>query len=239
MATVGGFARVIKYLLFLFTFVFVVTGIILLSLGIALHTKEQAFAVLLPTFPFLNVGNLLIAVGIIVFLVSFLGCFGAMRESRLLLLLFIGFLLLIFILEMAIGGLGYRYRNEVTDFVTDDLKDGLMQYMNDTSYMEAWDQIQSELMCCGVVHPDDWYRNSTFKQNQVPDSCCKPENIHPMCGRDGSAVYNQGCKQVMIIALQSNLAGVAAGGIIIALFEVLGMVCACLVLVSIRRDKKV
>ncbi|XP_071830938.1 tetraspanin-4-like isoform X2 [Apostichopus japonicus] len=220
MARVSGYARVIKYLLFLFTFLFVITGIILLSLGIALHTNEHAYAELLPSFPFLNVGNLLIVVGVLVFIVSFAGCFGAMRESRCLLSVFIISLVVIFILEMLVGALGYANRNKVKSFVTNDLKHGLDQYEENESYKAAWDEIQSKLMCCGVEKPDDWYLNSTFTENSVPDSCCLEMKVG--CGRDGSGTFTTGCKEAMTTTLEANLSGVAAGGIIIALFEIVG-----------------
>lgn len=136
--------------------------------------------------------------------------------------------MIIFLLELLVGALGYANRNRVSDFVTNDLKGGLDQYEENEPYKDAWDDIQSQLMCCGVERPDDWYLNSTFGESQVPDSCCK--EIKEGCGRDGSAAFSTGCREVMTATLESNLSGVAAGGIIIALFQIVGLAFAVVLL---------
>ena len=58
----------------------------LLALGILLNVKNAGYATLLSSVPFMNVANLCIAVGVIVMIVAFLGCCGAIRENALLLL---------------------------------------------------------------------------------------------------------------------------------------------------------
>lgn len=57
--------------------------------------------------------SLLIAAGIIVAFISFLGSLGAYKEIRFMLLIFFILLFLIFILMLLGGILGYVFRNQV------------------------------------------------------------------------------------------------------------------------------
>lgn len=56
---------------------------------------------------------LLIAAGVIVAFISFLGSIGAYKEIRAMLLIFFVLLFLIFILMLLGGILGYVFRNQV------------------------------------------------------------------------------------------------------------------------------
>ncbi|EGV93251.1 Tetraspanin-8, partial [Cricetulus griseus] len=57
--------------------------------------------------------NMLIAVGAIIMVLGFLGCCGAVKESRCMLLLFFIGLLLILLLQVAAGILGATFKSEV------------------------------------------------------------------------------------------------------------------------------
>ena len=59
----------------------------------------------------------LIIVGVIVFIVAFLGCCGAIKEHYCMVTTFAIFMIVIFILEVAAGALGLAYKKKVTLFI--------------------------------------------------------------------------------------------------------------------------
>ena len=68
----------------------------------------------LSTFNFVSTSNIAIVVGVVIVLVAFLGCCGAINEVAPMLLAFFILMLIIFILEVAAGALAYSKRNEVS-----------------------------------------------------------------------------------------------------------------------------
>lgn len=58
----------------------------LLGVGIWLSVSQGNFATFSPSFPSLSAANLVIAIGTIVMVTGFLGCLGAIKENKCLLL---------------------------------------------------------------------------------------------------------------------------------------------------------
>lgn len=58
----------------------------LLGVGIWLAVSQGSFATFSPSFPSLSAANLVIAIGAIVMVTGFLGCLGAIKENKCLLL---------------------------------------------------------------------------------------------------------------------------------------------------------
>lgn len=101
-------SQCVKYMIFLLNFVFWLFGGLLLGIGIyAFKDKwEEANGwVRLETIydVIFNISLVMIIAGMVIFLVSFSGCLGALRENTFLLKLYSMCLLLFFLMEMAIG----------------------------------------------------------------------------------------------------------------------------------------
>lgn len=58
----------------------------LLGVGIWLSVSQGSFATFSPSFPSLSAANMVIAIGAIVMVTGFLGCLGAIKENKCLLL---------------------------------------------------------------------------------------------------------------------------------------------------------
>jgi hypothetical protein len=232
---VEGCAKCIKYLVFMFNLLFFISGCAILALGIVLHVREGGFATLVSSLPFLNAANICIAAGIIVMIVAFLGCCGAIKENACLLLLFFCFLLLIFLLEIVAGIVGFIYKDQVQSAVLTDLTAGLEDYgMEDEEGLtKAWDLLQHELMCCGVNGTADWAGTARFEANQYPDSCCKEQEDG--CGMKAAEAYAKGCLKKLTDELEGYIYYIAAGGIVIGLFQILGMVFSMVLYTNIKR----
>lgn len=62
---------------------------------------------------FANASVFIIIVGVIVFVIGFLGCCGAIKENYFMMVAFSVLLGIIFILEIVAGALGFAYKKKV------------------------------------------------------------------------------------------------------------------------------
>lgn len=58
----------------------------LLGVGVWLSVSQGSFATLSPSFPSLSAANVIITLGTVVMVTGFLGCLGAIKENKCLLL---------------------------------------------------------------------------------------------------------------------------------------------------------
>jgi len=101
-------SQCVKYMIFMLNFMFWLFGDLLLGIGIYAFMdkwEEANGSVRLENVydVILNISLVMILAGMVIFLVSFFGCLGALRENTFLLKTYSVFLLLFFLLEMAIG----------------------------------------------------------------------------------------------------------------------------------------
>ncbi|XP_076250541.1 CD63 antigen-like isoform X2 [Rhynchophorus ferrugineus] len=80
-------SRTIKYLIWLFNFFFLISGIIILSVGAAVKTVYKEYDYFLDD-KYFSLPNMLIATGTIIFFICFFGCCGAFKESWIMLAIF-------------------------------------------------------------------------------------------------------------------------------------------------------
>ncbi|XP_015282027.1 PREDICTED: tetraspanin-9 isoform X2 [Gekko japonicus] len=174
----------LKYMMFLFNLMFWLCGCGLLGVGIWLSVSQGNFATFSPSFPSLSAANLVIALGAIIMVTGFLGCLGAIKENKCLLLSFFIVLLIILLAELILLILFFVYMDKVSESAKEDLKEGLKLYNteNNVGLKNAWNIIQAEMHCCGVTSYTDWY--PVLGDNTVPDRCCM-ENSQD-CGRNST-----------------------------------------------------
>nr|XP_030706709.1 CD151 antigen isoform X1 [Globicephala melas]XP_030706710.1 CD151 antigen isoform X1 [Globicephala melas]XP_030706711.1 CD151 antigen isoform X1 [Globicephala melas]XP_030706712.1 CD151 antigen isoform X1 [Globicephala melas] len=104
----------LKYLLFTFNCCFWLGGCGILGVGIWLAATQGNFATLSSSFPSLSAANLLIVTGTFVMAIGFVGCIGAIKENKCLLLTFFVLLLLVFLLEASLAILFFAYTDKKT-----------------------------------------------------------------------------------------------------------------------------
>uniref|UniRef100_A0A3B3YBI8 Tetraspanin-9 n=1 Tax=Poecilia mexicana TaxID=48701 RepID=A0A3B3YBI8_9TELE len=164
----------------------------LLGVGIWLSVSQGSFATFSPSFPSLSAANMVIAVGAIVMVTGFLGCLGAIKENKCLLLSFFIVLLIILLAELILLTLFFVYSDKVSENAKQDLKDGLALYNseNNIGLRNAWNIIQAEWKCCGVIAYSDWH--DALKEKVVPDRCCQEH--YQNCGRNSTNMFwSRGC----------------------------------------------
>uniref|UniRef100_A0A673K2U6 Tetraspanin n=1 Tax=Sinocyclocheilus rhinocerous TaxID=307959 RepID=A0A673K2U6_9TELE len=156
-----------------------------------------------------NIGYLLIGVGAFLTLVGFLGCCGAVKESKCMLLSFFTVVLIIFLVEVAAG---------VVLFVFEPLVRSDAPYQNKSTYTHN----KNGLKCCGYNNYTD-FMDSPFVSttSSYPVTCCTSSS--GPCN-EFAAKSVVGCFQALVNLIEDNavlLAGVALG---IAALEIAAMV---------------
>ncbi|KAJ0036275.1 hypothetical protein NQD34_004952 [Periophthalmus magnuspinnatus] len=239
MAVEGGL-KLVKYLVFFFNFIFWLCGLALIVIGVLVQISLHN-TLMIKDASGSGAPILLIALGVIVFLISFFGCCGAWKENFCMITMFALLMSLIIIAEIAVTIVGYIYRGKVTDVVKDSLADMISNYNTSSpEFRDTVDKLQHDLKCCGVNSSADW-RGFSPEGNTVPDSCCI--TVTQGCGEgtmsDASKVYQKGCQEAVEAILQENVKWIIVAALVIAVLQILGVVFACLLMRGIRSGYEV
>uniref|UniRef100_A0A8V0YZB5 Tetraspanin n=1 Tax=Gallus gallus TaxID=9031 RepID=A0A8V0YZB5_CHICK len=197
----------LKSVLLTYTFVFWVSGIVLLAVGVWGRVSLAVYFSLLDEKA-TNVPFVLVGAGVVVVLLGTFGCFATCRGSTWMLKLI------------------------KTNFES-NLNLALKNY-NGTAdhHSEAVDTIQRTLHCCGVQNYSDWEKTEYFTQKGIPQSCCKSQDdcsVEDL--RDPSKakqkVFVDGCFFLVTSAMESKMSVVAGISFGIACFQLVGIILAC------------
>ncbi|XP_023444235.1 tetraspanin-8 [Dasypus novemcinctus] len=221
----AGVSGCLKYSMFIFNFLFWLCGILILAVAIWIRVSKDTQELFSSDTTSVAV-NILIAVGAIIMILGFLGCCGAMKESRCMLILFFIGLLLILLLQVAAGILGAVLKPQSERNLNETLYESV-KYLSTTDdsgkeFQKALMEFQETFKCCGLVHgPADWGNN--FQQNYK--SCECPTSPDSSCTiYDGKNVYREPCISLIREVLAKHIIiviGIAFG---LAVIEILGLV---------------
>lgn len=194
-----------KYFLFGFNVVFWIVALFLIAVGIWAWFEKGFFDNLtaissLPVDPVIVVNG----IGLLMFILTFAGCVGSLRENIFLLKCFAFCLSVIFFGEIIVGILGFVYKGWFSTQFATFVNSTIENYRDDPDLQNIIDFTQNYFECCGGVGPDDWDNNiyfnctSTVEVNGaqftlvescgVPFSCCtkpstgKIEVVNTQCG---------------------------------------------------------
>ncbi|XP_029951707.1 CD81 protein [Salarias fasciatus] len=161
---VEGCTKFIKYLLFFFNFIFWLAGGVILGVALWLRHDPKTSNLLVleldgahaPSTFYISV-HILIAVGAVMMVVGFLGCYGAIQESQCLLGTFFACLVILFACEVAAGIWGYMHRDTVSreminfyDSVYDQaIKDTITDSEKKKAVASVLKVFHETLSCCG------------------------------------------------------------------------------------------
>lgn len=236
----------LKYLLFVFNFLFWLGGAAVLGVGVWTLVEKSDYLSLLASSTFAVSAYILILAGSLVVLTGFLGCCAVIREQKSCLSTYFFLLLLIFLIELVAGVLAYVYYQRLSE----ELKQHLNQTMTENYAQEgkdaitsAVDRLQQDFKCCGSNNSHDWTASAYILSKQsegrvVPDSCCK--TITPFCGKRDhpSNIYKVegGCITKLEKFLADHLLVIGAVGIGVACLQICGMVLTCCLYKRIKMD---
>ncbi|NWR28472.1 TSN1 protein, partial [Tachuris rubrigastra] len=226
-----GFFTFIKVMMILFNLAIFLSGGTLLGVGIWVKVDGQSFVNIFgvlssSVLQVVNVSYVLIAIGAVLLVIGFLGCYGAQKESKCLLMMFFSVVLIIFIAEIAVAVVALVYttlaESLLSAVVTPVLKE---QYGEDKTFTTIWNTTMTKVHCCGLNNYTDFNDSLWYEKNKsYPPQCCGLTNSTESCNVTLAAERNiPGCFDQILEEIRTNAAvagGVAAG---IAALEIAAM----------------
>uniref|UniRef100_A0A665T4B2 Tetraspanin-2-like n=1 Tax=Echeneis naucrates TaxID=173247 RepID=A0A665T4B2_ECHNA len=156
MSKVQGGMKCVKYLLFVFNFIFWLAGLLVLAVGLWLRFDPETVDLLMdddaPESFFIAV-YILLGAGGLMMIVGFFGCFGAVRESQCLLASFFACLMIIFGAEIAAGVFGFINKEKIVEEVQKFYSTSFADSSNSNSTAIAL-IYHKTLNCCGGSIPE-------------------------------------------------------------------------------------
>ncbi|KAM6293291.1 tetraspanin-8 [Porphyrio hochstetteri] len=226
----AGVSSCMKYSMFIFNFLFWLCGSIILGVSVWIRvskTDHQELEIDNSLFAGVDV---MIAVGSIIMVLGFLGCCGAIKESRCMLLMFFIGLLLILLLQITGGVLGAVYRSQIETSLNSTLMNRVKSLQSSTeeskAFQEKFQKFQTEYQCCGLLHgPADWGNNFYIPLGNKEICECETElSSTSVCTSfDKIHIYAKSCGDVIIQYLKDHqliIMGIAFG---LAIVEIIGL----------------
>jgi hypothetical protein len=100
------------------------------------------------------------------------------------------------------------------------------------------DDIQSHLYCCGANNYSDWDRNSIYKGDHYPKSCCNGTlDLIDECKLPN--VYTIGCVDKIDNEIRGSFALLGGIGIAVAVIQLIGIVFACSLSRTVKKEYEV
>lgn len=130
------------------------------SIGVWTLNERSFMERLLGTNLYVASAAILIVTGSIVSISSFLGTFGAYKEVKCMLLTYFTILVVLFIVMITAGILGYVFRLEVDDRTKQEMASSIRLYGNESQVTKAWDKVQEHVS------------NNTCKVHYTPIAIC-------------------------------------------------------------------
>ncbi|XP_058715305.1 tetraspanin-15-like [Poecile atricapillus] len=231
----------IKFALSAYSTLFSILGLLILSVGIYAEVERQRHKSLEGIF--LAPAVLLLLLGITVFLVSFLGMLGSLRDNRTLLRMFFWVLLLIFLTELLLILMEIIFENKMNEVFHSNIQEGIRHYYDDLDFKNILDFVQEKFSCCGGEEFRDWEVNRYHWCNGsgalacgVPHSCCvraAPGGVvNTLCGYRAldkerlellGTIHVRGCIHAVGLWLKDNFQATLAIVCSLLLPQVLGL----------------
>ncbi|XP_077191121.1 tetraspanin-2 [Paroedura picta] len=218
MGRVQGGMRCVKFLLFIFNFIFWLAGSAVVAFGLWLRfgevvrdltTEEKS-----PEYFYMGL-YVLVGAGILMMTVGFFGCCGAARESQCLLGAFFTCLLVIFAAEVTAGVFAFIGKKAAVDEVQAIYNEAYANYLNDSEKgNKTLIQFHDALQCCGKE-----------SDAQVKATCPKDIQEH------------KNCLEEIKILIDSKLHLVGIVGIAIAGITIFGMIFSMVLCCAIRNTR--
>ncbi|KAK6191345.1 hypothetical protein SNE40_003062 [Patella caerulea] len=256
----GGCAKCSRLMLIIFNFIFWISGGAVLGTGIFILVSDELESFLatlidmnIPLEFLYTAAYIMIAVGAFVFIAGFCGCCGAVRESSVMLGIYIFCMVIVMLGELAAGIYVAVEKGNLEKNVHDTISDSVRNYTGMGN--STVDFLQVKLHCCGADNFTDyrssyWYTSQTQALREyVPETCCKglgdAQNYVPfntgLCqeeAKPGSLIpsdkreelRSKGCFPSIMDWLTSQSVILIGVGVGIALIQVLGIifaVCLC------------
>eukprot|EP00118_Oscarella_pearsei_P017683 m.177388 g.177388 ORF g.177388 m.177388 type:complete len:249 (+) comp39158_c2_seq61:93-839(+) len=221
-----------KYTVFFFNLIFWIFGLALIIVGAIALDKFGPIFSLDSNQKWSSGPALIIAVGVIIFIIAFAGCAGAFLQSRPLLYTF-SFLMGIMFIATIVGViLVVVYKGQIEDHLRSAMNKTMVEYSEENEgIIKTWDGMQHDFpKCCGTTNYTDWY--VLLGQDTVPDSCCL--KMEKGCGNNllsnntaDAVIHSEGCYNKTVGAVEDHWPAAAGIAAAVAIIQLISVIISC------------
>ncbi|XP_076006231.1 tetraspanin-1-like [Genypterus blacodes] len=226
----------LKFMTFIFNGIIFLGGVANMAVGIWVKVDRSSIFGLIQQSEdmppelsrVLSMGYLLIALGTVLVIIGFLGCCGAIRESRCMLMLFFVTVMMVFMAQVAgaVVVLGFRpvFKGFLDKFSTNAIMKGYGTQGN--MVHQVLEVTMTELNCCGFNNYKDFTGSPyyTANNNKYPPQCCETKEPCDEAAAEKLVTKLSGCFNTLKALIVSNTVLVAAVSLGIAVIEIGAMV---------------
>lgn len=248
------FTGIVSFLFFIFTAIVWLVGLGMVGVASYWMVDYNYVTEAADTDTLSYVSIAVIVLGVVLFFMGLLGCCGTCKKSKCMLYLFAVFLAVIVVAQLALCIYSFVERNDAEDDIKKGLHKTAEQYLTDKNMMKAWDEIQSNIKCCGSwENADDWsgvlFTKTVPKSCFVNDACektafdCKAADVTDENKDDAQCVanialniYSEGCGKKVVDTVKDNLVLVGAVLLVFIFLQILGIFSAVLIAKSKKND---
>jgi len=220
--------------LFVLNFAIFVAGVAVVTLASIIISKDNTYGNLL-TDGIFTLPIIILIAGLIIVIIGFLGCCGALKESSCMLRTYAFIVGVMLIAEITLGILLLVYPTQAEDILKDAMTKNFKTYnTSNEANTRSIDGIQHDLECCGVNNYTDWRDYDWSKGENVADSCCRIESLG--CGNKMALateedaekkIYTQGCFYAIKEDLKDETIALGVILFLMAVVQVMSVSCAC------------
>ncbi|ALC42346.1 Tsp42Eb [Drosophila busckii] len=213
-----------KYLLYLLNVVFVAGGILLIVVGSIMLSSMGTFGSFSDSISTQTIPICIIVLGCVIFIVSFFGCCGTIRENSCCTTIYAVCMFILFVLQLTLS---------IWIFVQNDKFVSKMGELVDTAWTQndatngyPMDVLQLSFQCCGKTGYQDYVT--------VPASCCGYSDRTKACD---VSIYSHRppCRQEFTDFWRSNTRIISWSSLVIALFELGIFIISCCLASAMRK----
>ncbi|KAG5678520.1 hypothetical protein PVAND_008187 [Polypedilum vanderplanki] len=221
-------ASVVKYGIFIFNLLCAVAGIALIVVGAIPLFKLDDIRDAFPENNPATVPIIIVVLGSIIFIISFFGCCGAIRENQCMVSTYAFFLLILVVLQIVIAVFAFMYTGELAKAAENGFNKLWENRDTNNETRIAIEGIQRGLRCCGSAGPADWGLLN------IPSSCCDDGVIACTV----SNAHSDGCATLLSNFVNDSGLLIAWFAIVFAGIELVGVIFACCLANSIRNANR-
>ncbi|XP_041972774.1 tetraspanin-9-like isoform X5 [Aricia agestis] len=194
-----------------------VGGLCAFAIGLWIWVSRSFASTLLNNNMYIGSVGVVVAMGAATMILSFLGCCGAAKEVKCMLLTYYILVFIIFVVMLVGGILLFVFREKVVGTLEREMYAAIPGYGARPEYTRAWDETQAKLQCCGVMSYKDWNDN-------IPESCCV--EVYPgkrqecTYAPNPTTMYMEGCHTRTVRLLREDAVYVGAVAVVLALVMV-------------------
>eukprot|EP00090_Calanus_glacialis_P007170 TRINITY_DN15634_c0_g1_i3.p1 TRINITY_DN15634_c0_g1~~TRINITY_DN15634_c0_g1_i3.p1 ORF type:complete len:268 (+),score=64.84 TRINITY_DN15634_c0_g1_i3:347-1150(+) len=252
----------LKAMVFIVNLLVMLVGMVVTGLAVWLLVSEHLY--LSSSWEdFSLVTCAVLSVGLLISLLAFLACCGAITRSKCLLGMFVISLLALLVGEVSLVVLVYFKELDYRPLLREGVHEIVTEkyHPNNTATVLYWDTIQQGFECCGSSGPIDWAHSiyNGYQENTkeigigakqavlpftIPSSCCR--NLDdPLCSStitpkfktiiDENIYYSEGCLRKTINFISSNSFYLIIAASIIICIEMLGIIFSTCLCCAIKK----